>query len=386
MKIMSNGKSKIMSKRLAQECTRCNLCVEQCAFLQKYGNPGEIASDFDFHDKNFLNLAFECSLCELCTVVCPEGLDPAKIFLEMRREVVSRNGQNFSRQKKLLDYERRGISKRYTYYALPGECDTVFFPGCSLAGTRPKQTFRLFNYLRAHFPNIGIVLDCCCKPSHDLGRHDSFKENFGEMNQYLEQNGIKKILTACPGCYKIFKSYGGSIGVETVYEIMSQKGFPASDHVSGSVSIHDPCTARYDEKTQTAIRHLVMSLGLHISEMEHSGKNTICCGEGGAVNFTHPELSGNWACLRAKEGRGRKIITYCAGCYAILSNTASVCHIIDLIFEPRASILGRIKVNRAPMTYLNRILLKHRFKKEVVAAISRERENRETKGSSAAKN
>jgi ferredoxin len=35
------------SKRLAQECTGCNLCVEQCAFLRKYGNPGEIAVAFD---------------------------------------------------------------------------------------------------------------------------------------------------------------------------------------------------------------------------------------------------------------------------------------------------------------------------------------------------
>jgi Fe-S oxidoreductase len=375
---MSKGKSKVMSKSkmsAQEECTRCNLCVEQCAFLRKYGNPAEIAAAFDCHDQNFLNLPFECCLCELCTTMCPAGLNPAKIFLKMRREVVSRDGFNFSRHKALLDYEKRGISKGYTYYAFPRKCDTVFFPGCTLAGTRPKQTFRLFNYLRDHFPNIGVVLDCCCKPSHDLGRHSSFKEIFDEMKHYLEEKKIKKIFLACPGCYKIFKKYGGSFHVETVYEIMSQKGLPGSNNVSGSVCIHDPCVARFDEKIHTAIRHLVMSTGLHVWEMAHSGKNTLCCGEGGGVNLINPELSRNWACLRAKEAHDEKIITYCAGCCAILSKVASVCHIIDLIFEPQAAISGMVKVYRTPMTYLNRILLKRRLKKTVVAAVSRERVN-----------
>jgi Fe-S oxidoreductase len=359
--------------KVAQKCIRCNLCVEQCAFLQKHGNPGEISAAFDIHNKNFPNFPFECGLCELCTIVCPSGLHPASIFLEMRREIVSRNNFDFSSYKVLLDYERRGISKRYTCYVLPKGCDTVFFPGCTLAGTRPKQTFRLFNYLKSHFPNIGVVLDCCCKSSHDLGRQNSFKENFDKMACYLKEKGIKKILTACPGCYKIFKTYGESVRVETVYEIMSKNGLPVSKNVSGSVCIHDPCSVRNDDKIHTAIRHLVKSVGLDVSEIEHSGKNTLCCGEGGAVNFIDAELSGKWACIRDREVRDKKIITYCAGCCAILSKTVWVSHIIDLIFKPQATIEGKIKVYRAPITYLNRILLKHRLKKTVSAEVSRER-------------
>jgi hypothetical protein len=75
--------------------------------------------------------------------------------------------------------------------------------------------------------------------------------------------------------------------------------------------------------------------------------------------------------------RKEKIITYCAGCCAILNKAASVCHVIDLIFEPQNAISGRAKVYHAPMTYLNRILLKRRLKKNVVAAVSRERVGRD---------
>jgi len=361
-------------KKFAEDCTHCNLCVEQCAFLQRYGNPAKVVSAFDLDNGNFPNLPFECSLCELCTSVCPAGLNPAKLFLEMRRDIVYRSGWDFSKHKALLDFERRGMSRRYTYYALPAQCDTVFFPGCTLAGSRPKQTLRLFHYLRSHVPAIGIVMDCCSKPSHDLGRHEWFKKNFGEMKRLLKEKGIKKILAACPGCHKIFKDYGGSIQVKTVYEILWQKGLPSLEKMSGSVSIHDPCAARHDERVHTAIRLLVRSLGLDVTELEHSGKNTLCCGEGGAVGFLDPLLSKNWGRLIARESSGKKLVTYCAGCYEILNKATSVCHILDLVFEPQAALSGRVNAYRAPITYLNRVLLKHRFKKNMVASVICERE------------
>ena len=360
--------------KFAEKCTRCNLCVKQCAFLQKYGNPGDIAAAFNLFQGYSPGLPFECSLCELCASVCPSGLNPAEIFLEMRREVVHRCGFDFSKYKALLDYERRGMSKRYSLYALPSKCDTVFFPGCTLPGTRPKQTFRLFNYLKGHIPTIGVVLDCCSKPSHDLGRQQSFNKNFGELKRFLEEKCIKKVLAACPSCREIFSKYGGSIQVETVYEIMSQKGLPISQNVSGAVCIHDPCVARRDEKVYHAIRLLVKSAGLDVMELEHSGKNTLCCGEGGAVRFINPQLAASWTCLRAKEAGSQKVITYCAGCSAILSRSISVCHMIDLVFEPHAALSGRAKVYRAPITYLNRMLLKRWFKKAIVTAVRWERD------------
>jgi Fe-S oxidoreductase len=356
--------------KTVQECSQCNLCRKQCAFLQRHGNPAVIANGFNFHDRFFLNIPFECNLCELCSIVCPEGLNPSEIFLKMRRQIVYLNDNNFLRYKPLLDYEKRGLSKRYSYYGLPPKSDTVFFPGCALAGTRPKQTLRLFHYLKEHFPDIGIVLSCCSKPSHDLGRNNFFKENFDKIKKCLEKQGVKKVLVACPGCYTIFKRYGDPIQVETVYEVMEQKGLPDLKNISGSVCIHDPCAARSYENIHSAVRHLVLSVGLDVSEMEHSGKSTICCGEGGAVNFMDSELSGKWALLLSKEARNKIIITYCAGCYEILSKVASVGHIIDFIFEPQSAILGRIRVYRAPMTYLNRILLKRRLKKEVVSAVA----------------
>ena len=75
----------------------------------------------------------------------------------------------------MLAFERRGTSKRYTYYAIPAGCDTVFFPGCNLPGSRPDKTFKLYEHLKKSIPTLGIVLDCCMKISHDLGRTGPFR-------------------------------------------------------------------------------------------------------------------------------------------------------------------------------------------------------------------
>jgi len=104
----------------------------------------------------------------------------------------------------ILGYEKRGTSKRYSYYAFPENCSTVLFPGCALPGTRPDKVKSLFAHLQKTIPNLGIVFDCCTKPSHDLGRDIHFQAMFNELQNYLLQNGIKNILVACPNCYRVF--------------------------------------------------------------------------------------------------------------------------------------------------------------------------------------
>lgn len=68
------------------------------------------------------------------------------------------------------------------------------------------------------------------------------------------------------------------------------------------------------------------------------------------------------------------MVTYCGGCAGILQPVTPTSHILDLIFEPQATISGKVSVSRAPLTYWNRIRLKARFKRMLASAtITRER-------------
>lgn len=358
---------------MSEKCIKCKLCRKECAFLRKYGKPKDIADSYNPSDKIHQGMPFECSLCRLCAAVCPVKINPALMFLEMRRETVKRGNGDYPEHSVILGYEKRGTSKRYTYYAIPDGCDTVFFPGCTLSGTRPDKVVGLYEHLKQFSPALGIVLDCCTTPSHDLGREKYFNALFHEMKDYLLKNGIRNVVVACPSCYKVFKKHGGDLTVQTAYEIMSEKGLPERGKIKGIVTVHDSCAVRFEESVHSAARDLISKKGLTIEEMKHSATKTFCCGEGGSVGFLAPDLAKNWGINRKKEADGRRLITYCAGCANYLSPLTPASHLLDLLFEPEGTIAGTVKVAKAPFTYLNRLLLKRKLKHMANGSITRER-------------
>lgn len=295
------------------------------------------------------------------------------MFLEMRREAVERGQGEFAEHNVIVGYERRGTSKRYTYYALPQDCDTVLFPGCTLPGTRPDKVKALFNHLQESIPTIGVVLDCCTKPSHDLGRDKHFQEMFTEMRDYLLHKGVKNVLVACPNCYRVFKQYGEKLHVKTIYEHVAESKISHRTSVEGTVTIHDPCGTRNETSIHESIRQIARNNNLKVEEMKHAGEKTICCGEGGSVGCMNPEFSKGWSIRRKDEAQKRRILTYCAGCANYLGSVTPTSHVLDLLFEPEATMAGKAKISKAPITYWNRIRLKQWFKNTIQTAHARER-------------
>ena len=361
-------------KKITDSCVRCSKCMDECMFLGRYGKPFDIAGLCSEKDKRVMDIAFGCSLCRLCEAVCPVELNPAELFIELRKEAVRQDKVNFSRYSGLLAYEKKGTSRRYSWYGLPQGCDSVFFPGCTLSGTRPAVTSDLYRLLKKAVPGMGIVLDCCTKPSHDLGREDFFNKMFGEMKTFLADSGVKNIYTACPNCYRVFKDHGSEFMVKTVYELIAQKGLIKPEKISGRVTVHDPCVIRFEKEVHSAVRELTESTGLDIEEMEHSKEKTLCCGEGGSVGSVSLDLVRNWRNRRLEETRGLRVITYCAGCAGKLSSAMPASHILDLLFNPGAVLRGKENISKPPFTYWNRLNLKKRLKKETGLAVTRERD------------
>jgi hypothetical protein len=127
-------------KILSEACTGCDLCEKEYAFVRKCGKPKDIADRHDPSVASDRTIPLGCSLCELCKVVCPVDVDPSGLFLEMKKEACRRRVGTFPEHCALTAYEHHGTSRRYFYYGLPQDCDTVFFPGCTLSG--PPFTYR----------------------------------------------------------------------------------------------------------------------------------------------------------------------------------------------------------------------------------------------------
>jgi uncharacterized membrane protein YdjX (TVP38/TMEM64 family)/Fe-S oxidoreductase len=343
----------------ARDCARCNLCVRDCSFLQQYGNPGDIARQVleGTLDKE---IAFQCSLCGLCAATCPKGLNPAGIFLHMRQRVYEENQKVFAGHKRIMAYEQRGLSPRFSLYTIPQDCTQVFWPGCALAGTRAKRTLQVYAWLKTRIPNLGIVLDCCAKPSHDLGRKAFFQSNFSSQEQFLEQHGVRGVITACPNCHRIFETYAQKLAVHSAYDLMAET-WPEDRILSGTVTIHDPCSTRNNQTLHASVRQLVEKTGLEIREMSHQRETTICCGQGGTVYPVSSQLALNWRDKRKTEAHNRKVITYCAGCCEFLGKSMETSHVLDLLFEPQKTTNNKVKSTVSPWTYVSRLWLKSRL-------------------------
>lgn len=369
---LAKTKSSVLPATIANQlieiennCSECGACVRDCAFLSHYGTPKAIAARQDFTQAIAQSIAYECSLCGLCAAVCPEKLDPGRLFLDLRRAFVASGRFNESTYSTILRYENLGRSKLFSWQGIPDGCDTVFFPGCNLPGSRMTTTLHIFENLRSNIPKLGMVLNCCNKPSHDLGRQEDFIAAFDVLRQSLQRQGIQRVLVACPNCYKIFQQYGEGLTVQTVYEVLMVEQAPVPLAKTKTVCIHDPCSMRDADGVQQSVRRLVVGLGLEQVEMKHRGHRTLCCGEGGTVNAVRPSFAKGWANLRAKESRGRLLVTYCAGCCSFLERVVPTVHIADLLFLPKTTKPNKISVTRAPFTYLQRLRLKRRLHKEL---------------------
>ena len=366
--------------QITEKCINCPKCKAECAFLKQNGTPGFIAEHYDPEDPAWLTPAFDCNLCGLCAAVCPVHLTPVNLFLAMRREAVDRGAAPLHAHHGIMAYEARGVSKKYSWYSLPEGCDTVLFPGCTFAGTRMDTTIILYERLKLSIPSLGIVMDCCCKPSHDLGRNAYFQDMFGEMRAWLSDHGVRTVIVVCPNCYKVFNAYGNPLSVKTAYELLTDNkrlffGKSSLVNTKGpAIALHDPCVLRNEPGIQDAIRKLARLAGFEIEEMPHSRKKTICCGEGGSVGCVKPEFSGRWGYLRKKEAANRRLLTYCAGCANFLNKKTSTDHILDAVFHPEAVAAGTRKVAKAPFTYFNRVRLKRYLQKNHPAPVFRERD------------
>ena len=357
---------------LAADCVNCGICVKECSFLQEYGSPQKQAEAWLEGGKATAlskEYPYECSLCGLCHGVCPKKLDPSAMFLAMRQELAENGCKQMKQHAVIRKYERRGSSPLFSWHYFPEKCTTLFFPGCALPGNHPQGIQKLFTLLQERVENLGLVLDCCTKPSHDLGDQQHFRSMFGELYSIIAGYGITKVLVACPNCHRIFREYGQGIEVQSVYELLAGTELSRYRHEK-EVTVHDPCGVRTIGHVQQSIRSLLEGHGTVVREMKHNGSSSFCCGEGGSAGFVRPELARQWTAKRVDEAKEIPIVSYCAGCVNFLGQRTKTYHVLDLLLLSPHELNRKRWIKPSKLIYWNRYKLKKWFQKQLPSARS----------------
>ncbi|XPV76558.1 MAG: (Fe-S)-binding protein [Desulfovibrio sp.] len=356
---------------ISTKCTACGKCVSGCNFLKEHGNPAQIAASFRT-GKMLPETPFECSLCGLCDNICPEKLDLHSFFHLLRQHAYKTKPSVINNAKPLTRYEAIGSSKLFSYFHLPEDGTSVFFPGCTLPATRPETVFSTFKKVAHVVKNCGIALTCCYRPSQSLGREDFFQKKISALITKLEEIGVKQVITACPNCYAVLTKQKRAFAVITVYEIFDGKlPKPFRPKRKNAPMLHDPCALRFAPHVQEAVRNLLDQQSLPYVEAKTPRHLSRCCGEGGGTGYFKPENAEHWLNNRLADIRlsgNSEAITSCAGCLRALNDhtnsegqTTTVHHVLDMILNDSFQELppSRTGLKR----YTGRLKLKKQFKK-----------------------
>lgn len=316
----------------------CDRCVRDCEFLSHTCNsPRDLARRVADGVEDHLSTIYSCNVCGLCATLCPVGLNTGELMLAARREAVREGLAPLPEHRQVRRELRAGLSDTFSLAAAaPGRrrARRLFFTGCELPATSPKQTRVLYEHLLEQDPKIGVLMYCCGVPAEILGLETEADRARAQISRAMDDLGAEEIIAACPQCQEILTQKFPETRVSSVWEVLAETWDPTQRFDDQQFAVHDPCRSRHNPEVHSAIRTLVRTSGAEVIETEYSHERTRCCGAGGKIEKVDPELFSGIA-VRAAEQTDLPMVTYCIGCQSALRDAGrKTIHLLDLLMTP----------------------------------------------------
>lgn len=326
-----------------QKCIGCNACMKGCPMLNKFCDSpknllGELMETQSFDYK----LPYSCMLCGYCTEVCPKGVDLRRLFLELRRDAVNETKGNLPKKlgaSKIDFHQKFSFSGIFTSNIENIQSDVVFFPGCALMSYSPDIVSNTYKYLREKIPGIGIYNKCCGKPTKFMGKEDKFQEYFSLLEYEFQDKKVKRVIAGCQNCFMTIRENSNIVDAVSLWEVLADIGIPENrkgigEKISHDFTVHDPCPTRGEDSIHESVRKIIKEMGLNIKEMKFNRRRTLCCGSGGMVGVTQPDIAREHTKRRANETNADYIITYCQECVESMRRGGKKSyHVLDILFN-----------------------------------------------------
>lgn len=332
----------------ADRCRQCEcrLCMKECMMLKNFTScPKELFRDYlekgyEHMDKM---IAFSCNECSQCTIKCPKDLDLRTNFTELKNQYIRDNG-NKQVIENLVDSDRIQRMECSPQYCTTNQNKKspkyVFVPGCTIPAYKPELVDKVYRHLQETLGDeVSAMLRCCGKVTKMIGEEDKFALRNKLANDEIERIGADTIITICLSCFKTFSDTSNK-KVISYWDLMREKiGIPKEAIGKGKNSpvifnIHDSCVTRDIVSHHENIRWILKEMGYKFEEMNNTGKNTRCCGVGGMVCSSNPELYKEIYTRRANDCTQDSVISYCGSCRGTLEAAGKdSLHILDLLFR-----------------------------------------------------
>lgn len=307
--------------------------------------------------EEFAQRLFQCTLCGRCGVECITEIDFPEVWFEIRElvqdegvklpivEMVSgiiKDTKNVANQP---NDDRPNWLKRAKLASDPTKvekADVVYYVGCMSSFYPQSQSMarafaQILEASGTNFAIMGTSEHCCGFPMISTGKVHEAKELMYHNQEEIKKYGAKTVVATCPACTSMWKKeYPKLSGKPNDFEVMHATQFvlklmkenklkliPPKQEIQ--VTFHDGCDLGrnggvYDEPREI----LKMLPGVMFTEHSESKDISVCCGAGGDLLMTNPEMAD-----RIGQKRARSLsevapvaVTCCPSCKKQLKDAA----------------------------------------------------------------
>lgn len=278
-----------------------------------------------------------CTTCHACVDACPVYIEHVPKITDVRRHLMM-EAMEYPEQFNIALGNLETNSNPYGFGAhergdwakdldvkMGEPAEYLFFAGCagSFDERNQKVAQTTIKLLREAGLDVGILGDmegCCGEPARRMG-NDFLFQMMAEMNiMTFAEMGVKKIVTACPHCFhtlgKEYADYGAD-QLEVVHHseliaLLQKEGrLPTRATDGRNITYHDPCYLGRIGGILQEPRDVINGIE---KEVERHGRDSFCCGAGGAQMWLEEDPDKRVNEIRAAELAATGCDTVAVGC------------------------------------------------------------------------
>ncbi len=289
-------------------------------------------------DNSILDWAYTCTQCGSCKETClaiEGGIDTPLLMESLRKDLVN-EGYKLEKHENILN----SILTNNNPYGEPKEerlkfinnkqfsstSDNLLYLGCTSSYRQQELALAAIQLLEKLGIEFQILKDenCCGSVLKRYGYINDFEELAKSNLNQIKENNIKNIIFPCAGCYRTYKidyePYNdSSINfyhlVEFLDEELQKNSFKFKLNTHKKITYHHPCHLDRHCSVYEAPRNLLKNIqNTTFIEFDALRNYSHCCGAGGGVKSSNPDLALKAAINRIQEAKDKSIELIISSC------------------------------------------------------------------------
>jgi Fe-S oxidoreductase len=189
----------------------------------------------------------------------------------------------------------------------------VYAPGCALVLYKPHLAERVRAFLEIGFGEVPPHPTCC--------RHEPD----------LAPGTV--VINTCAGCDRRFRELYEGISTVSLWEVLAEsESFPFPDYGGATMTIHDACPTRTEERVHTAVRSLLSRMNIRVIEPVSTRTHSVCCGDSFFGQLPDEQVEALMK-RRAESMPCDDVVVYCVSCVkAMRAGGKRPRYLVDLLF------------------------------------------------------